>query len=219
MNSRNIRCIDINPYEQLQNLQVSPENDNRVQHWVHQLSLHQPTSQRKHTHSTRPPSTTFACDKENLAPEAHATIRSTPDAFHAFSFDPQASDPLHSAKDHQRTLYQSRPSRKRKQCPSHDHEPGELRRSTRIRRKGPIATMAPRGRGKGTAAHPASKNQESEAKYERHGIGQGQERAEFRVGQPGRVTRASQDAGRGTTGKEGNLAKSEQSLQSDKSFE
>ena len=217
MNRRNIRCIDVNPYEQLRNLPVSPENDNRVQHWVHQLSIHQPTPQRKLTPSARPPSTNPACDKENLAPKAEATIPSTPDAFHAFSVDPQASETLHSAKDHQHTLYQSRQSRKRKQCPSLDHEPAELRRSTRIRRNGPLAAMAPRGKGKGAAAHSASKRPESKAEREKHDTGQVQEEVDLPVEQlpSGRVTRASQDAGRGTTGKDRNRAKSEQSLQSD----
>ena len=217
MNNRNIRCIDIRPYEQLRNLPVSPENDNRVQHWVHQLSIHQPTPQRKLTPSARPPSTNSACDKENLAPKAEATRSSTPDAFHALSFDPQASETLHSAKDYQHNLYQSRSSRKRKQWPSYDHEPRETRRSTRIQRRSPIAAMAPRGKGKGAAAHPASKNTESRAGNEKHGA-QVQEEVEIRVGQlpSGRVTRASQDAGRGTTGKHRNLVKLEQSLQSDK---
>ena len=219
MNHRNIRCIDINPYEQLRDLPVSPENDNRVQHWVHQLSIHQPTPPRKLNPSARPPSTNSACDKENLAPKAEATIPSTPNAFRAFSFDSQASEPLHSAEDHH-NLYQTRPSRKRKQCPSHDHEPGDLRRSTRIRRQGPIAAMAPRGKGKGAAAHPASKNPESKAEHEKHNTGQVQEREEIRVGQlpSGRVTRASQGGGRGTTGKYRLQARSQQSLQSDKRF-
>ena len=220
MNSRSIRCIDINPYEQLRNLPVSPENDNRVQHWVHQLSIDQPTPRCKLTPSARPPSTKSACDKENLAPKAEAAISSTPDAFHAFCFDLQTSEPLHSAKDHQHNLYQSRPSRKRKQCPSYDHEPREIRRSTRIQRKDPIAAMAPRGKGKGAAAHPASRNTESNAEHEKHSMAQVQERVEIRVGQlpSGRVTRASQGAGRGTAGKDRLQARSEQSLQSDKSF-
>ena len=218
MNNRNIRCIDINPYEQLRNLPVSPENDNRVQHWVHQLSNHQPTSQRKLTPSARPPSTNSACDKENIAPKAEATKSSTSDAYHAFPFDPQASELLHSAKDHQQNLYQSRPSRKRKQCPSYDHEPRKIRRSTRIQQKGPIAAMAPRGKGKEAAAHAASKNTESKAEDEKQDMAQVQEGVKIHVGQlpSGRVTRASQGAGRGTTGKYRLQARSKQSLQSDK---
>ena len=210
MNRRNIRCIDINPYEQLRNLPVSPESDNRVQHWVHQLSVHQPTLQRKLTPSARPPSTNSACDKENLAPKAEATILSTPDTFCAFSLAPQASESLHSAKDHQHNLDQSRPSRKRKQSPSHEHEPSELRRSTRIRRKGPIAAMAPRGKGKGAAAQSASKNPESKAEHEKHDMGQVQVGVGIRVGQlsSGRVTRASQNTSRGTTGKDRKQARS-----------
>ena len=230
MNSRNIRCIDNNPYEQLRNLYsrhlpVSPENDNRVQRWVHQLSIHQLTPQRKLTPSARPPSTNSACDKGNIAPKAEATNSSTPDAFHAFTFDPQASESLHSAKDHHHNLYQSRPSRKRKKCPSYDPEPREIRRSTRIQRKGPIAAMAPRrkaprGKGKGAAAHPASKNTESKAEHETHDKAQVKEAVGIRDGQlpSGRVTRASQGAGRVTTGKYGLQARSEQDLPSDKIF-
>lgn len=214
MNSRNrnIRCIDINPYEQLQTLAVSPENDNRVRHWVHQLSIHQPTPQRKLA-----PSANLACDKENLAPKVEATIPSKPDAFHTFSFNPQASEPLHSAKDHhQHILYQSRPSRKRKRYPSDDHDPRELRRSVRLQRKSSIATMAPRGKGKEAATHPASKNSESNNKHGKRDMGQVQERVDIRVGQlpSGRVTRASQDAGRGATGKDRNQARPEQSFKS-----
>ncbi|KAM0800533.1 hypothetical protein BDR22DRAFT_889247 [Usnea florida] len=61
--------------------------------------------------------------------------------------------------------------------------------------------MAPRGKGKGAAAHPASENTKSKAEHETYDMAQVKEAVGIRDGQlpSSRVRRASQDAGRVTT--------------------